>query len=246
MTVVGPPKAATERFLGTLEDARRVTGLRVHTVALAVVDADDAVGWARLTELGTRATMDGQRTAVGAVTDLMGDTLERAGALAGPVQVPTQVGAWGNGTPIRGTFAQTETVVRNRVAGGATFAEARAASADYLTGVASSEVHRVARDGQLDAGLSDPRFGRFRRVAEPGACDWCRMLATRGAVYLTEESAGKGKKYHKPKDNCHVELVIDTDVIAESKVSLSKDWRNAIRDQQRMQQAGAMRTPETT
>lgn len=41
---------------------------------------------------------------------------------------------------------------------------------------------------------------RFARVPESGACDWCRIMSSRGAVYLTEKSAGgDGNDYH---DDC--------------------------------------------
>ena len=41
---------------------------------------------------------------------------------------------------------------------------------------------------------------RWRRVPEPGACDFCLMLATRGAVYASQSTAGKDNDYHA---HCH-------------------------------------------
>ena len=41
---------------------------------------------------------------------------------------------------------------------------------------------------------------RWRRVPEPGACDFCLMLATRGAVYASQETAGRDNDYHA---HCH-------------------------------------------
>jgi hypothetical protein len=38
----------------------------------------------------------------------------------------------------------------------------------------------------------------WARVARPGACYWCAMQATRGAVFETEESAS-----FKPHNDCH-------------------------------------------
>lgn len=236
-----PPAAATDAFDVELERLRRLAGLQVDTVARAVQGVGDTVGWDRLTALGTRATVDAQHGAVTATTRYLEATLEAAGVPSAGVSVPIRPGLTVSGRPVSGMFAATQGVVRNRMSGGDTFDEALDHSAHYLVGQAASEPHRIGRDGQLAAGLTDERFGRFRRVAEPGACDWCRMLATRGAVYLTAETAGQGRRYHQ-MDRCHIELVVSQDAIVKTK-SLSKDWEAAIHDEERMRAAGAMRGP---
>lgn len=40
------------------------------------------------------------------------------------------------------------------------------------------------------------------RVPQPGACWWCTMLASRGAIYLTEASAEFTKDHKRYHDNC--------------------------------------------
>lgn len=62
----------------------------------------------------------------------------------------------------------------------------------------------------------DPARPRFARHASENACAWCRMLATRGAAYRSEESAGRvvlqrprnsrplGEKFH---DYCHCTVI---------------------------------------
>jgi hypothetical protein len=40
---------------------------------------------------------------------------------------------------------------------------------------------------------------RYARIARPNCCDFCQMLAGRGAVYHSEKSAGEMTKYH---DKC--------------------------------------------
>lgn len=55
----------------------------------------------------------------------------------------------------------------------------------------------------LDAIAQDGQARGWARVARPGACWFCRMLATRGAVYKTEATAlfrADGRRYH---DDCH-------------------------------------------
>lgn len=61
--------------------------------------------------------------------------------------------------------------------------------------VANSDRLTVQRSALLD-----PSRPRFSRVASASACEFCRMLAGRGAVYRTEESAGSQSSFH---GHCH-------------------------------------------
>lgn len=94
----------------------------------------------------------------------------------------------------------TRRVVGNRMRNGYTYAEAFAQSARWLDGTIAGDVDRVARDAMIEAAMGpDARIIGWQRVAEPGACSFCRALATRGAVYATEGSAiatQKGRRYH--------------------------------------------------
>lgn len=237
-----PTQSATDAYLAQLEQQRRLVALRVDTLTRAVVDPGDAVGWARLTELGTAATVAGQDAAKQAAADYALATLEAAGAVTDPVAVPVQSGVLASGRDVRGMFGATEGVVAARTAAGMPFGDALAASAQFLVGMASSEPYRIGRDGLLAAGSLDSRFERFRRVAEGGACNFCLMLATRGAVYLSADTAGQSRRYHM-HCRCHIELVVGADAIGATK-GLSSDWRNAISDPDRMIDAGAMRRPQ--
>lgn len=63
----------------------------------------------------------------------------------------------------------------------------------------------VARNVQLDP--SRPRFARVPTGAK--TCAWCSMLASRGFVYLTKETAGiVAEDYH---DDCNCEIVPEWD-----------------------------------
>jgi hypothetical protein len=61
-----------------------------------------------------------------------------------------------------------------------------------------AQVDQLVAQMALDAGSreifeaidNDPKPARFARVTRPGACAFCLMLAARGAVYRSEETAG--------------------------------------------------------
>lgn len=61
-------------------------------------------------------------------------------------------------------------------------------------------------------------FKAWRRVPEAGACDFCLMLATRGAVYKSDRTAGASKRYHR-HCSCHAELETDFDAREDVRIS---------------------------
>lgn len=61
-------------------------------------------------------------------------------------------------------------------------------------------------------------FKAWRRVPEAGACDFCLMLATRGAVYASDRTAGASKRYHR-HCSCHAELETDFDARGDVRIS---------------------------
>jgi hypothetical protein len=65
-------------------------------------------------------------------------------------------------------------------------------------GVAQKMVVDTGRNTLLDAIEADRRCRGWVREARPGACYFCALLSTRGAVYKTEQTAG-----FEPHDNCH-------------------------------------------
>ena len=75
--------------------------------------------------------------------------------------------------------------------------EDRDVAKDKLMGVLQRLVAAPARR-TVEMGVA--RAGtRYARLPEPGACDFCLMLASRGAVYSRDSVLGEVKKYH---DNC--------------------------------------------
>ena len=71
-----------------------------------------------------------------------------------------------------------------------------------VSGGLSRQVLGVGRDTLMESIAKDPAGPRYARHASANACAFCAMLATRGAVYLSEDSGGG--KYH---DDCHCTVV---------------------------------------
>lgn len=69
-----------------------------------------------------------------------------------------------------------------------------------LAGATQRLVLKPGRDTFFGSGAADPVSRAFARVPSGRTtCKWCVMLASRGFVYYSEESAGQGNQWH---DNC--------------------------------------------
>lgn len=87
--------------------------------------------------------------------------------------------------------------------------------------IAGSDVHKVARGATMDVVSNTPDLGRYQRIAEPGACAWCRGLATRGAVYYTQDRAAVSSH---AQCRCDVVAVTDNARIAETRTAGAEAW----------------------
>jgi len=70
----------------------------------------------------------------------------------------------------------------------------------YLRHVVSTS----SRIGMLDQIGSDPSKPRWARVPVGETCEFCVMLASRGFVYLTRETASLGGGFHNGRCDCNV------------------------------------------
>ena len=70
---------------------------------------------------------------------------------------------------------------------------------DVILGAARSQTEQAVK--------RDPRPPRWARIPEPDACAFCMMLATRGAVYASAESAGDGINRYHSRCRCDVVAV---------------------------------------
>jgi hypothetical protein len=83
-----------------------------------------------------------------------------------------------------------------RWAMGPLFTEVQVSPVVLLSGAVQRIIANTARHTIFDAVQSEG--ARWARYASATACPFCRMLATRGAVYTSKDAAA-GRKYH---DNC--------------------------------------------
>lgn len=161
------------------------------------------------------AWMAGQVDALVAADMMQAATiLASGGDLPTRTLVPTQyAGRTHGGSPVLDVLKSTQQVIANRMLNGITYPEAFGQSARYLDGVIAGDVDRIARDVMVDtAAAPNTQMVGWQRIAEPGACRFCRALATRGAVYSSRDVAllgNAGKRYH-PRCKCRVEGVADT------------------------------------
>ncbi len=82
----------------------------------------------------------------------------------------------------------------DKTIGWSLFAPGAATPQDRLTVASQRMVRKVGRDTAVD---NAQREGvRWARYASRTACSFCRLLATRGAVYESKDTAGMNNKYH--------------------------------------------------
>lgn len=71
-------------------------------------------------------------------------------------------------------------------------------------GAADLLVTSIGKDALIAAIMGDGKAVKWARVTSPAACAFCRMLATRGAVYRTDQTASF---VAHPKCHCTIEAV---------------------------------------
>lgn len=76
---------------------------------------------------------------------------------------------------------------------------------DKLLNRVDCDIHKSMTDCMIQNGNHDGRYPRFARVPTGiETCDFCLMLASRGAVYHSEDAAGALNHYHA---NCNCKVV---------------------------------------
>ena len=91
---------------------------------------------------------------------------------------------------------------------GPLFQDDPAGSLALLSGATQRLVMKPFRDTVFESGTTDPRKKWFARVPSgPTTCKFCVMVASRGFVYATAESAGESNSWH---DKCDCMVIPGT------------------------------------
>jgi hypothetical protein len=111
-------------------------------------------------------------------------------------------GTTGSGMSVDRYVARTPDVVAVRTSNGMALEEAIAMSMRAITSLAVTEPFRVARAAVAQTATNNANFVGWRRVAEAGACGFCRTLASRGAAYKSRETASQTSRALSFHKNC--------------------------------------------
>lgn len=216
-----------------MERARRLAGLRLQALFLAVSDIGDSEGWARLTAIGTRTIIEAQDEAADAVGDYLIGTLADSRVAANSLTIESPLGVLTSDQTVARFLAASRNATGARMSQGAPFAQALQSTSTVVVGVGASEPHRIGRSATFTTGARDERFQRWQRIAEPGACAWCRMAASRGAVYYSRDTAYSVASPARGHSHCRCRIVevVGADAIEKSRDLGAQDWKRMQSDQ---------------
>lgn len=97
--------------------------------------------------------------------------------------------------------------------------------------MASSIVRHTLQHGRSTIAESSSRVGLvYARSPEPGACAWCIMIASRGAVYGSRRAAGAADEGNQFHDDCRCaqEPIVPGDELSYDSEALYRQYQKAI------------------
>jgi hypothetical protein len=224
--VIGGPSPQTVAVFETrLERQRRLAGLRLDALVMSITGMDDLDGWQRLNALGLATITATQTDAIDTTAEYLIGTLADNRIPGNDVVVPIRPGVLQSGQSVARFLLATRDAVGSRMNAGDPFPVALQGSRNVVVGVGASEPHRIGRQGSYLTGATDSRFSRWQRVTVGDTCAWCRMAASRGAVYYTKSSAQSvtPAKGH-PHCDCRMVEIVGEDAIEESRARGALDW----------------------
>lgn len=222
MKTIAPPSslvAVRDRALA-VATTQSALAVRRH---LRTVTADDFnSAWRAIAPHVTEGITLGQAAGIGTTTWFLEESLRTTtGRTLTLAEFGALIGVTATGTPVSRYVNRTPEIVQARVAGGMKAEQAIEMSFRQLVGMATTEPYRLARNVTAEVTITDRSFAGWRRVPEPGACSFCRMLATRGAAYLSKDTAA-GRRYHQ-RCRCTAEPVMAAE-LPELNARLAAEW----------------------
>ena len=124
------------------------------------------------------------------------------------------------GKPIAELNGRAVLGVKSLIARGFTPQEAVELSLRRAMQVPATEIPFTFRDVAANAVADGGTFARYRRVAAPGACDFCLMLASRGAVYRTASTASRDSSGERFHENCRCAVAVEVDPARVSEIAI--------------------------
>lgn len=196
-----PSRDLTDAYNTTLEIATRSAALQVRRRMRGITVETFAVTYPEAAQQIALAIRNSQDAAVTASAWYLAETVRTTTAFAPPIDpIPDLVGTTGAGMSVERYLARTPEIINVRVANGMEAEAALAMSQRAIMGFATSEAFRVARTAVAQTTIGSEAFTGWQRIPEPGACAFCRSLASRGGVYKSRETAqvtSKALSYHK-------------------------------------------------
>lgn len=203
MATQAPPADLTTAYERTLELATGQSALAVRR-QLRLLETDAfASSWSLIAPQVAQSVRAGQESALIASAWYMAETIRTTTAFAPEIAPMNDLaGTTGSGMSVDRYVARTPDVVAVRTSNGMALEEAIAMSIRAITSLAVTEPFRIARAAVAQTATNNANFVGWRRVAEAGACAFCRTLASRGAAYKTKETASQTSRALSFHKNC--------------------------------------------
>jgi hypothetical protein len=220
MTILTPSRDLTEIFNRSLEISAAQALIRIRSQARMLTVENMPFMWPVIGPDVVKAITQAQESSVLSSLWYLEQTIQTTtnlpAVLAGP---EAQVGRMGSGAPVSRYVARTPDIVAVRVAGGMDTDLALGMSQRTLTALSTTEPFRLARQVVAQISAESPSFVGWQRIAEPGACSFCLMLASRGGAYRSRESASVGSKALRYHRNCRCRAEPTTSVAQSAKAA---------------------------
>lgn len=188
---------ATALHRGEIGLIARLVAVEVSSIA-GRADLDDVDAWfdahrRRMVDVvadgyDATARLGGQYMALSAAVE--GATVERVRSTPNLERIGTSLRVTG---PV---------AFKRHLLGGGDVEAARRTMVNMTRGSSTRLVLAGSRDTVRETIRVSPQVAGYRRVTQPGACDFCVMLASRGGVYKTRGSAGSQEAASAFHDSC--------------------------------------------
>ena len=176
--------AATARHRAELDRLADVVATEIRRVTRRASVADVDSWFARSSGLLVGIVADGHESAAALAGRYLAALAASDGVEADPAVVEPDLGRIETALHVVGPVGFKQHLTRS-----GSLDAARAMMGRRMAATAGRLTLAGSRDSIMETVRTSSQIVGYRRVARPGACDFCTMLAGRGAVYKTERNA---------------------------------------------------------